>query len=265
MLVPLRSDIRSDLVTRQPVVRLETVVGKLFRGVPSFKSVVQGELGDCWLAAYAAALAHVDPKRIQTLFETVPGEKDRIRIRLKSVWEPSGWPIEMDNALYSASDGTLQYGRGAAKGKAPELWFPFLEKAVAQLRGDYNDLVAQSPALAAELMTGATLVQTQLDPRKTVDLLTNMLAQKVPIVVARSVETAEVLPANTGLVPDHAYTVLGLTQNDVGQTSIQIRNPWGTHSVAGRTIEDGIFEVPVETFVQFFNYTWVPENFEARL
>ncbi len=54
-----------------------------------------------------------------------------------------------------------------------------------------------------------------------------------------------------GLVPDHAYTLLG-TRRDGDECFVRLRNPWGALEPRGDAKDDGIFEIPLEKFTHYF-------------
>ena len=58
-------------------------------------------------------------------------------------------------------------------------------------------------------------------------------------------------PEMEGLVPGHAYTVLGVVEID-GEEYIVMRNPWGCGEPAGNGADDGIFMLTLDEFKENF-------------
>jgi hypothetical protein len=64
-------------------------------------------------------------------------------------------------------------------------------------------------------------------------------------------EDKEALYTNTGVHANHAYTVLGATEEN-GQKMIEVRNPWGFSEGGNDGKDDGIFKVPLTDFVKLY-------------
>lgn len=162
--------------------------------------------------------------------------------------------------------------------KTGELWPLVLEKAYAKLHGSYQRIEAGAMSEALEDLTGAP---TQL---------LKLSAQKLPI--EEKEQTCEELwarmrdaqargfvicagtsrDAAKGLVPDHAYGVLGVQEHELAKDKwlrlVKMRNPWGNGEWKGdwsdasdqwtpdlreafgcRTAEDdGIFFMAIDDF-----------------
>ena len=127
-------------------------------------------------------------------------------------------------------------------------WMPVLEKGFAKYMKDYLAMDGGWETVALRALTGMPS-----DRFKT----TELTEQEVYDTIAENddnnnIITAACLTAVSGLVPGHAYTVLGVNKTD---RRIILRNPWSSeeyYGVGADQTDDGVFEVPPSIFVEAF-------------
>ncbi len=218
----------------------------------------QGRLGDCYFVSSMSALAHADPDAVRNMlqdhgdgtltarfFATHQGGFEEVRVTVDDeVWHRPG----TDQPLYGSS------GERGPDG-APTRWYPLLEKAYAAWKGSYKAIgTGDYSAHVLEAITGKQVRYQRTDkhsPDEMWAMLTAAVAEKRPTTCTTHPETAAGRFTNTGLVADHAYTVLDTAVRD-GERRVLMRNPWGRKEPQGHGIDDGVFEVSMDVFMSYF-------------
>lgn len=139
----------------------------------------------------------------------------------------------------------VSYGPAFTRSRHNELWVLLLEKAFAKLHRSYMNIESGNCSYALRVLTGAPTKsirtqnhngQGQVYNDKLYDQLVYALKfDNGFIVTASSLEEEyvnfESIQESTGLVPSHAYSVLGiydLVQEDQKKVVLlKLRNPWG--------------------------------------
>ena len=85
------------------------------------------------------------------------------------------------------------------------------------------------------------LVESQLEKGRPVALGTHGLKKIDRLVLA-------------GITPVHAYRVEAVTQNGV---KLKLGNPWGYGEPVGDGVDDGVFEVSIDTLAQCFDVLYI--------
>jgi calpain family cysteine protease len=240
------------------------VHGQMFVDGPSLEDPKQGWAGDCYLIAAMGALADVAPDRIRDMMRQDPDAKVTVSLFDEAKdGKLQKKEVTVDADLLTRTGpgaGSMVYASSAQSDAAgrPEMWVPLLEKALAQLRGGYDEIaygghpgaalealtgvkskdqpigtrldrleLAMGERLAAvfkvkpELLTGPMLEAREKNMDKAWDFLKEASHRKDAVEAATYAEP-EML--EKGLMPMHAYTVVGVEEKD-GQRLVTLRNP----------------------------------------
>jgi hypothetical protein len=223
----------------------------LFVRRPQPFDVLQSELQNCYLASAAAAIAHVRPECLERAIAALGEGKYRVRFKIGRRYEPHDVIVTSD--LYVRPSGELLYG---SSGASPTLWWPVLEKAFAALKGSYRRVGRGGTSHRVfELLLGRPPRHFFIvpdDPEPVWSELTRAVDQRLPVVAGTSPTWTGKKFHHTGLVPDHAYAVLGIREVS-GERRITIRNPWGEDvGPPGRVRRNGAFEITQGELMRFF-------------
>ena len=143
--------------------------------------------------------------------------------------------VVVDNYV-PTKDGTLAYSRTNGK----EMWVIMLEKAWAKIHGSYERIEWGDTQTAVRDLTGAPgetydLKDKEMTPEDIWDKLVE--ADKNRYIICCSVDSKEQKELKNceslGLVPEHAYTMIGCVVLDDGTRLCKIRNPWGNFEWKG--------------------------------
>lgn len=242
--------------TMHPNAQLGELKGPLFVGGPDARTVIQGEIGDCWLVSACDAICKTNPGKLREIikdngngtytvtFQRFDHEKQRY---VKD-------EVTVTNQVYLRGGKPL-YGSSSTG----DVWFAILEKAYAQWKGGYDGCRSGYPFEAFEALLGNAGRHFDCDATGT-EALWRQLQKRAStnaMVTWTRVDTAEVPFVNTGLAGDHAYSVLGVSDVN-GERMVKVRNPWGSNGWVARNNRVGIkadndvLEVPLAVFARFF-------------
>ena len=121
---------------------------------PMVYAPVQSSLGDCYFIAAMSTVAW-RPELVKKLFLT-EGISDAGIYHIKLYIRGKPWLIEIDDEMLFLKDGgqeNLRYNKFDKQSNS--LWAPLLQKAVAKIKGNYENLMAGIPENALRLLTGA--------------------------------------------------------------------------------------------------------------
>jgi hypothetical protein len=176
--------------------------------------------------------------------------------------------VTVDGDLPHNQNGNLQY----AGTPDSELWPAIMEKAYAKLWGNYGAVGSGGdPSTAMRALTGGEVTHHSLDS-SSLESLTginlsanpNSTAQLDSIydtiktatgdkkMVVASTYSANVAQPLDGMVGGHAYTVMGVEEEN-GQKYVVVRNPWGGTEPGNDGNNDGVFRLTVDQFAQQFS------------
>lgn len=219
------------------------------RNGPVLGDVRQGNLGNCWLMASAAAIANDNPTAVRQNVVDFGDGTYGVKI--------AGNFYRVDNDLpVLARTGSMRF---AALGHDGGMWVAILEKAYAAYRNGSNTYgslangsghalygndgygvawstsYASAPAFADEIWARWNNYEC------------------VGLAFQHDAGDAVYLP-NTDLVNGHVFTVVSVSRNSAGTvTGITLRNPWGKDVLSGTARDgnnDGFIDLtPAQLFV----------------
>jgi hypothetical protein len=226
--------------------------GKLFIHGVSGSDTVQNYLGDCYLMAAMSAVAHTQPKDIQSLFTRKPDGTYDVTLYADDGGKLVPHVVNIDDEL--PRNGWYGYYYAGAK-NPKELWPALLEKAVAKWKGGYNAIQGGLPENAMEWFTGKKSVSIDLrkagtSAAQTFQTLEAAVKAGKPATAVTLSDESEKKYAGTKIFTDHTYTVWG-TSVEKGVQYVHLRNPWGD-TQPGNGPNDGIFKIPLSEFMSLF-------------
>lgn len=250
---PLRDD-PGPWAAQQRSVSFQPVRGgELFRDGATAGDVVQGQngsryLGDCWLLASLAALAHTRP---QVLEDAVTDHGDgTYTVRLFRVGESTPDAVRVSGALPQTANGRDAYSQ---RQDPAELWVGIIEKAFASWMGGYGKLDGGIPGDALTALTGEQTTTVTGRDAGLGEQLRDGAAAGAPMVAASA---AHLSLAQGGIVPGHAHTVLDVTETG-GQTWVTLRDPFAEYEPGGNGARDGVFKLTLDELQQRFQYVTI--------
>lgn len=234
-------------------------------GAISPSDVNQGQLGDCYLMASMAALAHSEPDTIREMIQPKDDGTFDVTLHFWNADRTELVPhvVNVDNQVpMDWTQSKPVYAQtGSTTESATEMWPALIEKAAAQMSGTYDAIDAGSDDFDSrvgstfEMLTGRAggdgeswpSWETQ-DPtgekEYAYSYVQSMLASQTPVVVAtRDMSSDQELTdrANAmGVYGNHAYTPIGL---DPDSREVTLRNPWG---------DEHTITLDARTFGEFF-------------
>jgi hypothetical protein len=266
-----------DLMTEQAndpdnTYELQTIDGPLFNGAPSPDDIHQGQAGDCYFLSSLAAIANSEPSSFKHLIYdnhdgtytvTFHGWNEKTQS-----FDP--YPVKVDAKFWVShpkgdpSQSYVTYDSGVPRGMNlegdpvhPALWGPLLEKAFAQVEGGGFDAIGNGgwASDAMEALLGRTATQldvTASTPEQVWARIQSAVDTRSPICAGTYCDPEhQAMYTNTGVVGQHAYTVLGAEMRD-GERYVTLRNPWGNTEPAGNGADDGVFQLKLSDFLRYY-------------
>ncbi|MBL8933728.1 MAG: hypothetical protein JNM69_04195 [Archangium sp.] len=221
--------------------------GQLYVDSISYDDVVQGSIGDCYLAAGLSALAHANPDIIKNAIKNNGDNTYTVRFYENGREKL----ITVDGDLAQSSMGTQRYAKSRT---GNEMWVGLLEKAYAQWKGGYEAI--GNGGQASAVMTALTGKSTSWSSSTgSLDALYTNVKRGAeghkPMAAPTHGKDSGVDYNGTGVYAWHMYTVLGAVEEG-GQKYIQLRNPWGSHEHGSDGKDDGIFKMKLEDFGKLY-------------
>lgn len=207
---------------------------------------LQGQVGDCYFISALAAVAKTNPQLLANAVRTNRDGTYTVTFHERGAKDTKVKPVEITiDGSFANQHGRLEY---AAARETKELWPQIFEKAYAQWKGGYDAIEGGMSATALEALTGQKTdwlpVTTASNPADTFKKISDAVKSGGAVVaLSKSWE-----PGVQGVVADHAYTLLGVSEKN-GQKMVQLRNPWGEREPGHDGRDDGIFELPIEKFL----------------
>lgn len=200
---------------------------------PAFADVDQGNLGDSWLMASLAAVAHSGPQHLLKRCDKVRGDDDQFRVRLGS--------FDMYVSPEFSAEG---YADPLPNGMANTLWVALFEKAFAKRAGNsYANLEIGNPNRALEMLTGKPSRRTSIHAGTSLSKLVGVAREAKKAGRAMVLVTRE-SGVSSPLHPEHAYAVLDVYEKG-SEWIAKVYNPWGTNG-GKRSVESIIYEVKLD-------------------
>lgn len=212
---------------------------------PRTDDVVQGNLGDCWLVAGMASVAHRDPTAVR---QTVADFGDGTY----GVWLGGrAYRVDADLPTYAGTT-TPQF---AQLGHDDSLWVAVVEKAYTHHRTGANTYGSLNGGWGVEALRGlnaAGVGDRYFDTYASGQAILDDIAAKLASGLAMTLGFDGVVAAGCPCVGGHEYTVVGVTHGwrydswsgwTWGVTGVQIRNPWGFDGVGSDGADDGYLTV----------------------
>lgn len=237
---------------------MRTFRGALFeRGGPSPIDVVQSELPDCYLASAATALAHSSADVLAAIIRARDDGRYEVTLRPTPKKKKT---IVVSPRLYVRPSGNLLYGCARFRNTRPDqtpLWWPILEKALAQHFGGYWDLGPSGhPEDMFALVLGAKPRCIDLADRSARFVwreILRALEEKRPLSANTFPKRMNLRYRNTGIYPNHSYAIVGAREED-GRAWVELRNPWGEGKPGSDWLDgNGYFELELDRFLRLFD------------
>lgn len=197
---------------------------------PVAGDVNQGAAKDCYFLATLSAFANTMPI---TLRESAVDLGDGT-YAVQFYWQGSPEYVRVSGDLPFNDAAGYQF---AHPGANDTVWAPIMEKAFAYFRSGANTYSSLESGPMNEAYSSLGVSSSDYDPSTLdegsfYDMVSTALASGEPVTFA----TPKV-PATPDLVPDHAYTLIGISFNGTdGTPTYIVRNPWGS---SGNSLEDG--------------------------
>ena len=261
--------------------RVETIFNSkdfqvFFEGVNN-DDIIQGGLGDCYFLSAIAALCKF-PTLIKKLFYFKEKSQEHcygVYLRINGKWEL----VLVDDYIPCYGDG-VRYGMNFAFSSTNgyELWVILLEKAWAKINGNYAKIIGGEPHEVFDVITDAYSEKLNVASAVANELWEKMIeGEKNGFIMTAgtSGDTYNLDIEDVGLVPGHAYTVLGVREVNVSGVKdkvVHIRNPWGNGEWSGEwsdssdvwnaqlrkelgmdgEVDDGEFYMSFKDFIKYF-------------
>ena len=221
--------------------------GKLVVDSISFDDVVQGSIGDCYLAASLSALAHANPDLIKNAIKDNGDNTYTVRLYENG----REVKVTVDGDLAQGAAGNTRYAKSRT---GNELWVGLMEKAFAQWKGGYEAIGNGGTAgsvISAVTGKSASWTTTASNLNAVYEQVKTGTANHKPMAAPTHGTTSGVDYNGTGVYANHMYPVLGATE-EAGQKYIQLRNPWGRSEHGSDGKDDGIFKMKLEDFGKLY-------------
>jgi|GEM_PF-2063822 len=197
-----------------------------------WNDVQQGQIGDCYLMTSMGAIARANPALIENMVKG-PDASGNYNVTFQDKGKPVTITVTPDLPLNSS--GNPAYAATPQEGGKAELWPALVEKAYAQWKGGYPNIVHGNSANAMEAITGKKSSSLDVGGATLADLEKRLNAGEA--ITAGTHDdikflgidlpdgTDKPLYKNGTLVADHEYFISGV---DTKAGTVTLRNPWGS-------------------------------------
>lgn len=242
---------------RNDVVRVDHE-GPFIRDGMGVEDVIQGEIGNCWLASSVAAIVETNAKALRKCIRKLKGDNYQVTFQRYDPKTDSYHPEKVkvnDHLLEHKEYDAPNYAatEGLNDEQSMELWWPILEKAYAAWRGGFDGLDGGNAYAVFEALFGNEGEHVQVEvmsPGKLAQSLQKALEENRPIVACTRGDRRRV--RRQGLATNHAYSLHAVEIRPEG-LEIAVRDPYGPWGYAERD-EQGLTWVPLADFHKQFSY-----------
>ena len=264
-------------------VEYRPVRGDLFVDGINPDDINQGPIGNCYLIAAMNATAATNPELIRDMITDNNDGTFTVKFHDVGIFTSKEKSITIDNELPVNKYGAMAYGKPNDHTEhGVELWTGVIEKGFAKLDQTAmpwlfelfvdTDGGYETAALGGftdkimEIVTG-NHYSTARDYsfNDTDHMFTTMkdaLDNKHPITNAFTESSEAHLNTKNGtLVRGHAYAVLKLEENALGERIITLRNPWGQYEPSNDGKNDGIFTMSFEDYAKYARRIALPSEY----
>ena len=205
-----------------------------YQGVNS-DDIIQGGLGDCYFLSAVAALCKF-PQLIERLFYIKEKSNEHCYgcyYRINGIWQL----VLIDDYIPCYGSYGLNFAFTSTNGN--ELWVILLEKAWAKLNGNYAKCIGGEPHEVFDITTDAYSEKIVVKNDNKEELWQKLIdsdKKKYIMTAGTSGDTYHLPIEQRGLVPGHAYTLLGVREVNTSygkERLVHIRNPWGNTEWSG--------------------------------
>ena len=209
--------------------------------------IEQGQIGDCWFLASAAAVGANDPDFIRDHIQHNPDGSYTV-----TLYE-DGEPVDV-----RVDASTIDEGVTGPDGEPT--WLSIYEKAAAShMGGDYDDIDSDQISRGLEMITGR---DTDSDGDRGLDDIRDDLDDGRTLVVSTESDSEsgwnpfDTAVDDDNVVPNHAYVIESVEERD-GETIVRLVNPWGADGGTGSDghFKDGVLELTEDEFHENFDTT----------
>ena len=199
------------------------------------EDIIQGGLGDCYFLSALAGLCS-NPKLIEKLFFFKEKSDEHCYgcyFRINGIWKL----VLVDDYIPCYGSWGKNFAFSSANGN--ELWVILLEKAWAKLNGNYARVIGGDPHEIFEVFTNAYCEKIKFkigQEDKLWSAFENAQKKGFLMTAGTSGDTYTLDMQDVGLVPGHAYTILGVKEVNTlegKQKLVNLRNPWGNGEWSG--------------------------------
>lgn len=242
-----------------PKFKKQTYTGSVFGEGVLITDVIQGALNNCFFSSAVASVAKVNPELIRNMlkdnhdgtFTVTFKEPDFLTGALKDI------QVTVDADFYSRPGFGPIYGRGpnASLPEQMKMWYPLIEKAYVTWKGSYTaGGSGGSPLNVFTALTGSSgkSIDVSGNADAVWDAITTAVDAKAAVTAGAFQADGPVNYTNTGVLPDHSYSVLGYEQLG-GERFVILRNPWGYWETPADKTDGGIRKMRLEEFQKLFS------------
>lgn len=244
---------KGEVITAPDVVYRD-IDGEIFVDGASLTDVNQGYIGDCYLMAALASIAKDNPEFLDELITDNGNGTYTVHFK-GSLGDVT---IDDDFPVYDNGGTNTVYAETNTGGSSPELWVAIVEKAYAQGKGGYQNIVGGLTHNAITEITGNNNFSTGTPGSFSPERLQASIARGESV-TASSLTKADAKKADlgTGIISNHAYVVTEVRQNTNGEWEVVVYNPWGSDRATGDGKNDGFTVLSLEEFHANFRATAV--------
>jgi len=218
---------------------------------PQYTDVRQGRLGDCWLLASLAAIAHRHPHIIERLFvKRSLWDQARPVYTIALFLNGERTEVAVDD-LVPALSNEFAFSRVGDEG---HIWPALVEKGLAKAYGSYHDLNEGYPYDAFKAITQAPVSVFDTSQGDIWDVLAEAERSRWPV-------AANSWPNNLGAAAYHSFVILRTDEGAHGKV-VQVYNPWSVNKYSGQLANDtdamqGTYWLTFEEFQTVFHSVYV--------